>query len=176
MVQKIRRNWFWVASLLLLQGFIWSNCGCSMRYSFRDGALPDDLKTIKINNFDNRATYVNPQFAPTLSDRLRQKFTQQTRLTQTNSDDADWIIGGKITQYTFGTSGISQQNVTMNKWTVNVDVSLRNNLKKTDTSFTVMRNIEFSANTSTQVAENNNRDDMIKNLLEDIFTRLLSDW
>src|SRR5687768_252748 len=74
-----------------------TSCGI---YKFQDIVVPDTIKTIKVNFIENRATYVNPQFSPTLTDRLKQKIVNQTRLSQTNNDaQADWIIDGEVTEY-----------------------------------------------------------------------------
>ena len=70
-----------------------ASSGCRV-YKFRDYALPDTIKTVKINFFDNKARYVNPQLSPRLTDRLRQKIVSQTRLSQTNNDNADWRFSG----------------------------------------------------------------------------------
>src|ERR1044071_2064244 len=99
------------------------NTGCGI-YRFRDVSIPDSVKTVKVNFFENKAPYVNPQLSPRLTDKLRQKIVSQTRLSQTNSDQADWVISGTITSYSFSTSGISQQNVSTNRLTVGVHVSV----------------------------------------------------
>ena len=83
-----------------------ASSGCRV-YKFRVYALPDTIKTVKINFFDNKARYVNPQLSPRLTDRLRQKIVSQTRLSQTNNDNADWEISGYISDYSLSTSAIS---------------------------------------------------------------------
>ena len=81
-----------------LQFFI-SSCGV---YRFSDASVPDSIKTVKVNFIENRASYINPQLSPRLTDKVRQKIVAQTRLTQTNNN-ADWEISGVITQYSFTT-------------------------------------------------------------------------
>ena len=66
------------------------------RFSMRDVSIPAEIKTVKINMFENRARYINPQLAPRLTDKLRQKIINQTRLSQTNSD-AHYEITATIT-------------------------------------------------------------------------------
>src|SRR5688500_9633927 len=95
------------------------NSSCNV-YKFRDISIPDSIKTVKVNFIENKAPYVNPQLSPRLTDKLRQKIVGQTRLSQTNNDNADWIVGGRITNYAFSTSGISQQQVATNRLTVTV--------------------------------------------------------
>src|SRR5438270_7702147 len=80
-------------------------------YSFKDvGTIPDSVKTVRVNYIENKAPYVNSQLSPTLTDRLRQKIINQTRLTSTNSDNAHYDIHGYISDYSVSTTGITSTN------------------------------------------------------------------
>ena len=68
--------------------------------------IPEGVDVVKVEFIQNKATYVNPTFAGELTERVRRKITQQTKLKQTNGDDADWVITPTITNYSFSTSGI----------------------------------------------------------------------
>jgi hypothetical protein len=151
------------------------NTGCGI-YRFRDVSIPDSVKTVKVNFFENKAPYVNPQLSPRLTDRLRQKIVSQTRLSQTNNDNADWVINGTITSYSFSTSGISQNNVSTNRLTVGVHVSVLDPESGQTKEHDVSRNFEFDAKLSIQQAEANLFDEMLRGLTDDIFNRLFSDW
>ena len=50
--------------------------GC---YSFKDVSIPPEVKTVRVNYIENKASYVNPQLSPQLTDRLRQKINNQSR-------------------------------------------------------------------------------------------------
>ena len=63
-----------VASMLIVFNF----SGC---YSFKDVTIAPEVKTAKVNYFGNKASYVNPQLSPALTEKLRQKINGQTRLT-----------------------------------------------------------------------------------------------
>src|SRR3982751_7098985 len=99
------------------------NTGCGI-YKFNEAVVPDSIKTIKVNFIENKAPYVNPTLSPRLTDKLRQKIVSQTRLSQTNNDNADWIINGNISSYGFSTSGISQQKEATNRLTVGVHITI----------------------------------------------------
>ncbi len=73
--------------VLLSMTGIYGTC----RYSLKDVSIPPEVKTVKVNLFENRARYNNPRLAPGLSDKLRQKIVNQTRLSQTNTD-AHYVI------------------------------------------------------------------------------------
>lgn len=148
----------------------------SCNYKFNDVAIPPDLKTIKINNFENRARYVNPQLSPQLTEKLRQKFNNQTRLTQTNNENADWEITGYISEYSLSTSAISNQKEAGNRLTVTVSFTVSGQKKSTPQEYTVSRNIEFSATQSLQDVERERSEEIIRGLTDDIFNRLFSNW
>jgi hypothetical protein len=162
-----------VCSLFLVPSF----SSCRVHYGFRDRTgIPDSIKTVKVSYIDNRARYINPQLSPRLTDKLRQKIISQTKLSQTNGDNADWEINGYITDYSFSTSAISGQQVANNRLTVSIHISLNN--RKTDEikDYDVTRNFEFKGNQSFQQAEASLLDEMIRTLTDEIFNKLFSNW
>lgn len=154
------------------------NTGCKVHYGFRDKAsIPDTIKTVKINQIENRARYINPQLSPRLTDKLRQKITSQTKLTQTNKDNPDWEISGFITDYSFSTSAISGQQVTNNRLNVSVHITItkhKDDGKVED--YDVSRSFEFRGDQSLQQAESALGDEMIRTLTDEIFNKLFSNW
>jgi hypothetical protein len=152
-----------------------SHSGCNI-YKFRDISIPDSIKTVKVNFIENRAPYVNPQLSPRLTDRLKQKITSQTRLSQTNNDNADWDIKGYISNYSSSTSGISQQRVATNRLTVTVHIALNDQRANKTQEYDVSRNFEYAATKSQTQAEAELADEMIRGLTDDIFNRIFSNW
>jgi hypothetical protein len=162
-----------IASVLLSVSFLQSGCGV---YRFRDISIPDSIKTVKVNFFENKAPYVNPQLSPRLSDRIRQKIVSQTRLSQTNNDNADWVVGGTITNYSFSTSGIANQREATNRLTVGVHVIVTDTESGVAKEYDISRNFEFDAKLSIQQAEATLFDEMLRGLTDDVFNRIFSDW
>ena len=159
-----------IASAILLL----SSCGI---YSFRDAVIPDNIKTVKIGFIENRARYVNPQLAPLLTDKLQQKIIGQTKLTRTNSDDAHYQIFATITNYDpTQTVGISAQQASTNRLTVTVHVLLKKTLDNKEQEFDVTRNFDFSANLTLNQAEGQLMDDIVRNITDDIFNQIFSNW
>lgn len=150
-----------------------SACGI---YTMRDISIPPEIKTIKINFIENKAPYVNPQLSPRLTDRLQQKVVQQTKLNRTNNDDADWVVSGFINEYRVVTSGISQQQASMNRLTVGVKLTLTDNVNHKTSNYDALRSFEFPATQSLQQAEQANAENIIRGLSEEIFNRLFSNW
>jgi Lipopolysaccharide-assembly len=177
--KQLIKSWRVLALYLALFAlclFLFTQTSC-LRYGFKDKtSIPDSIKTVKVNLFENRARYVNPQLSPRLSDRVRQKVTGQTKLTQTNNDNADWEISGEIRDYSVSTSGISNQQEATNRLAVSVHVTLYDRTRDETKEFDISRNYDFSANQSLQQAETRLLDEMIRTLTDDIFNRIFSDW
>lgn len=160
---------------LLLTGAIFSIQG-TCRYSLKDVSIPPEIKTVRVFFIENKARYINPQLSPRLTDKLRQKIVNQTRLSQTNND-ADYEISGYISEYSVSTSGISQQQVASNNLNVTVHIVFRNRQNdKLNFEADVTRNFPFSASKSLTQAESELNDQIITNLTDEIFNRIFSNW
>lgn len=165
-----------VIVLLLVMGL--SSCGI---YSFNERSQIDpDAKTVRVQPFENRSQYVNPQLTPNLTEKLRQKIVGQTRLAQTNSDNAHYDIQGTVTEYSVSTTGVTnvngQQQSSVNRLTVSVQVKVTNTLKNETEDLTVSRSFDFSARQSLQSAEADLLPEMIRNLSDEIFNQIFSKW
>ena len=178
------KRYFTIPSFLIISFCIFSaliNTGCGI-YKFSDiGTIPPNIKTVKVNFIENQASYVNPQLSPNLTDRLRQKIVNQTRLTQTNKDDAHYNISGAIKEYSVSTTGITsangQKQTSVNRLTVTVQITLLNQLDNLEPQeFTVSHSFDFGANQSLQAAEAQLLDEMVRNLTDEIFNRIFSNW
>ncbi len=155
-------------SLIAIQG--------TCRYSLKDVSIPADIKTVRVFYIENKARYVNPQLSPKLSDKLRQKIINQTRLSQTNND-ADFEISGYVSDYSVSTSGISQKQVASNNLNVTVHVIFKNKKdEKKNFEADITRNFPFSASKSLTQAETELNEQMITSLTDEIFNRIFSNW
>lgn len=179
--QKIRGtslNSLRISRIFLLVLFVISLLsGCKI-YSFTGASIPPEIKTVRVQYIENKARYNNPQLSPQLTDKLRQKIVSQTKLTQVNTDNADYDISGYISQYDVSTSGISNQQVSTNRLTVAVSLTLLN--RKTPgaepRNITASRSFDFSATKTLPQAEQELNDDIIRNLADEIFNHLFSEW
>lgn len=169
-------------TLLIATALTLLNVGFSGCYSFRDIAVDETIRTVNVHFIENRAPYINPQLSPTLSDRLRQKIVNQTRLTQVSGENAHYDIRGTITDYSVSTSGISNSDgrsqTSINRLTVTVQITRLNQLKPDEEplEFSVSRSFDFGANQSLQQAEAQLLDEMVRNLTDEIFNRIFSNW
>ncbi len=151
-----------------------SSCGI---YSFKDVSIDySKIKTIKIGFFDNKARYINPQLSPLLTDRVQQKIVSQTKLTRTNNDDANLQISGYISDYSVSTTAISSTQATGNRLNVGVHLIVKNTVDNKTDEYDINRNFDFSANLSLQQAEGQLQDEILRNLTDEIFNRIFSNW
>ena len=150
---------------------------CKVRYSFNDASIDPKVKTIKLGFIDNKANYVNPQLSPKLNDKLQQKITNQTKLTRVTNDDAHYVINGSITTYNgTQTVGISNRQASTNRLTVTIHIVFRKNLDNVTEEFDVSRSFDYSANLSFNTAEAQLLDEVVRNMVDEIFNRLFSNW
>jgi hypothetical protein len=176
---------FKAAVLALLFAFLFiltfAFSSCKVSYGFNDKtSIPDSVKTVKINYISNKASYVNPQLSPNLSDRLRQKILNQTKLASTNNENADWEITGEIRDYSISTTGVTstngQQQSSINRLTVGVHITINKRIDNKVEEYDVSRSFDFSARQSLQTAEASLLDEMIRSLTDEIFNKLFSNW
>ena len=151
--------------------------GCDV-YKFNQTTIPPEIKTVRVQYIENKARYNNPQLSPQLTDKLRQKIVSQTKLTQVNNDNADYDISGYISQYDVSTSGISNQQVSTNRLTVAVSLVLldRKTPGAQPRNISASRSFDFSASLTLTQAERQLNDEIIRNLTDEIFNKLFSDW
>ena len=164
-----------VAGLVfLVTVFTFSTC----KYGFKDTApIPVEVKTFRVNYLENKATYINTQLSPQLTEQLKAKVINTTRLKQTNNDDAHYDISGFVSQYYTSTVSISGNNSSGNRLTVGFHLVFRNTLDDTKSfEADLMRTFDFDARLSLQDAERTLNETIVKNLVDEIFNKIFSNW
>ena len=148
------------------------------KYSFKDTSpIPTEIKNFRVNYFENKATYINTQLSPQLTEKLKQKIIGTTRLKQTNSDEADYDISGYVSTYNLSTISISGANSSGNRLTVGFHLIFKNRLDdKKNFEAELTRSFDFDANLSLSQAESTLNDEIIKNITDEIFNKIFSNW
>ncbi len=181
-MRRTARTISFCAGLVLILAIV-AGCG-RISYGFKEKGQPnlllDSAKTVRVEFIENNAPYRNPQLSPSLTERLRQKLLRQTKLTQTNGD-ADVVVTGQITDYSVTTSGISagngQRQTSVNRLTVTVSVTLTPSRSGADPlQVNASRSFDFPASQSLQQAEGQLLEEMVRNLTDEIFNQLFSNW
>ncbi len=168
-----RKFEFYLICLLIMGFFNYMTC----KYSFKDVTIPPEVKTFRVNPLENKAQYVNTQLAPQLTEKLKQKIISTTRLRQTNSDDAHYDISGFVSQYYTSTISITGSTASGNRLTVGFHLVFKNTLDdKKNFESDLTRTFDFDGSLSLTQAEANLNDDIIKNVVDEIFNKIFSNW
>ncbi len=171
----------YICFILLSFTLVFSSCKI---YSFKDVSIPADVKSIHIGYIENRARLVNPQLAPQLNDKLRQKVNSQaSKLAILPTSDADYDVNGWVSDYSYSTSGISNQQASSNRLSVTVHIVFKNHIDPTgkkvapaDFEADVTRNFDFPASQTITDAEANLIPTVVSNMTDEIFNKLFSNW
>ena len=112
-----------------------------------------------------------------LTERLKQKIINTTRLRQTNEDDAHYSISGYVSQYYTTTVNISNNNATGNRLNVGFHLIFKNTLDdKKNFESDLTRTFDFPASQSLSEAENSLTTEIVKNIVDEIFNKIFSNW
>ncbi len=163
------------ALLALFAAIAVSGCGI---YSFSGTSIQPDVNSITINTFEYKALKVNPVLSNNLSEAMRTRFRQMTRLEQVDMD-GDLEITGAITGYDVRAQAITADEVAaQNRLTVTVSVSFTNRKYPEDNfedkSFSAYA--DYDSTNSLDAVENSLCDEIIDKLIEDIFNATVAQW
>ena len=177
----VNREWLMVNSLktwLLLFLCMWLFSYASCKYSFKDvSPIPEEVKTFRVNYLENKAPYVNPQLSPALTEKLKQKIIGNTRLRQTNDDNAHYDISGYLSDYSVTTSGITGNTAGSNRLSVSFHLVFKNTLDdKKDFEAEIPYTLDFEANQTLSQVESARNDEIVSNIVDAIFNKIFSNW
>jgi outer membrane lipopolysaccharide assembly protein LptE/RlpB len=160
--------------IMLIAVFNYASC----KYSFRDSApIPPEIKTFRVAQLGNQAPYVDPQLAPQLTEALKQKIISNSRLRQTNDDDASYDINGYISNYVVTTTGISGNTASQNRLTVTFHIVFKNTVDNTkNMEADVSNNFDYNANLSLNDAATALNTQIIANMTDMIYNKIFSNW
>ena len=151
--------------------------GCGI-YSFSGTSIQPDVNTVTIENFEYRAMKVNPTLSNNLSEAMRTRFRQMTRLEQVDMD-GDLEIAGEITGYDVKATAVTADEVAaQNRLTVTVSVTFVNRKHEEDNfegkSFSAYA--DYDSTNSLDAVESSLCEEIIDKLIEDIFNATVAQW
>jgi hypothetical protein len=154
---------------------------CSYTLKLNGSSIPEGMKTIRVDFFENNAALVvntlSQQFTESLKDRIR----TTTSLSIVRGDGANGVISGNITGYTIAPVSIQATNNNVapiagaSALTITVNVKYVNDIRKADSfeqSFSKSENFtgDIASHEQALIA------DLNKQLIEDIFNRAFAQW
>ena len=166
-------KWRFLAGIMLVAVFNFATC----KYGFKDISMAPEVKTFRVNYFENKADYKNPQLSPQLTEKLKQKIISTTRLRQTNDDEAHYDISGYVSSYYISTTGITNSTTSLNRLSVSFHLIFKNKLDETKNfEADIPYSLDFDANLSLNQVEQRSGEDIVKNLADAIFNKIFSNW
>lgn len=171
----MQRNHFGIIVILIPVLLLFE--GCTVKYSLTGASISPEIKSASIQYFQNRASIVNPTLSQDLTDALREKIQDQTRLT-TVDDFGDVNFEGTITEY--GTRPIAitaEERAAQNRLTIGIRVKYTNTVEP-DLSFesTFSRYEDYSSDLSLNEVEGEKVELIVEQLVQDIFNEAFVNW
>jgi len=170
---KIRRS----CLMLFSAALIFATVSCTISYSFTGASVSPDVKTYTIGNFPNRAKLVNPTLSDYVVEQLRDKFTRQTSLKYQN-EGGDLEFEGTITGYDVQPMAIkSDDQAAQNRLTVKISVKFTNNKNHEqdfETEFSAYA--DFSSDYILSDVEESLVEEIMKQIIEDIYNKSVANW
>lgn len=162
--------WLFVPFLLLSQ-----SCGI---YSLGGAKVPEKMKTIVVQFFENNAPLVVPALSQQFTEALKDRIRNQSRLSIVRSD-GDAIFEGRITDYSIKPTSIgSNDRAGQVRVSITVNAKYTNSLEETQSfeeNFTAFKDISIEGRTL-ESQQASVIADINKQLTENIFNRAFANW
>ena len=145
-------------------------------YSFT-GASYGTAKTVSIDYFQNRSTYVNSTLSSKITEDLKDRFMSQTPLTLVK-DGGDLHFEGTITGYTITTAAIKAgETAASNRLTITLKVTFSNQTApENDFDKSYSRYADYDVSSSFAAVESTLVDEIVELLIDDIFNDSVVNW
>ena len=164
--------------LLAFSCWLLAVSACSVSYKFNGASIDySKTKTIQINEFPIRSSYVWGPMGPMFNNQLKDQFADHTRLQQVKRN-GDLKIEGEITQYQQRNKSVSAEGYSAQtelSITVNVRFTNNNNHNEDfERQFTASQSYETTQ--SLNSVQEKLVSDMIKDLCDQIFNATVANW
>jgi len=151
---------------------------CSVSYKFNGASIDyTKTKTIQIADFPIRASYVWGPMAPMFNNELKDKFANNTRLTQVRRN-GDLKIEGEITQYSQRNKSVSSEGYSaQTELSMTVNVRFTNNVNHDEDfeqQFTATSTYDTTQSLSSVQEELVTQ--MIEEIVDQIFNATVANW
>jgi len=177
-MKKIEKKHLSILIVFVAVTFTLQSC-FTVKYSTTGASISPDVKTVSIATFQNRAGTVRASMAYDLTNKLREKIEQNTKLYFV-ADGGDVSFEGEITSYTVETQALqSSDKVTKERLKVTVNVKFVNTVEPQynfSSSFTRYEDYDVSGGESLESAENRLFPIILDLLAEDIFNKAFTNW
>ncbi len=151
--------------------------GCSIRMTMSGASIPDNLQKFSVQYFANRAPLINPTLSQNLTEGLKDRILNESRLTLAR-DLGDVDFSGEITGYDTRPMAIKADALSAEtRLTVTIKVRYRNfkdPKKNWESSFSAYQ--DFSSERNLTEVEEELVNTIIEQLTENVFNKAFADW
>ena len=154
---------------------VYQSCGT---YTFSGASIPEEMKTISVQFFENSSILVVPYLSQQFTESLKERIRNQSRLSIVRTE-GDANFEGRISDYNIRPVAIQgNERAGLNRLTITVNVKYTNALKPElnfEDSFQAFQ--EFSLNQGPLQTQEQKLITLInRQLTEDIFNRAFANW
>ena len=162
-----------IAAALAITAALTSACGI---YSFT-GASYGTAKTVSVDYFQNRSTYVNSTLSTKITEDLKNRFMSQTPLSLVKGN-GDLHFEGSITGYTITATAIKAgETAAKNRLTITLKVTFTNQTApENDFDKSYSRYADYDVAESFASVESGLVDEIVEELINDIFNDAVVNW
>ena len=151
--------------------------GCAIQMTFDGASIPENVHTASVQKFDNRAAYINPVLSQTLTEALKDRVINGSRLTLAE-ETGDVDFSGEIVGYETEPLAIQADAVSAEtRLTVRINVRYENFKdpeKSWESSFSAYR--DFPSEQNITAIEGELVSEIVEELTENIFNKAFADW
>jgi hypothetical protein len=156
---------------------IFASPGCAIQMTFDGASIPENVRTASVQNFENRAAYINPVLTQSFTEGLKDRIINGSRLTLADGT-GDVDFSGEITGYDTQPLAIQADAVSAEtRLTVRINVRYENFKdpeKSWDSSFSAYR--DFPSEQNINAIEGELVAEIIEELTDNIFNKAFADW
>lgn len=151
--------------------------GCAIQMTFDGASIPENVRTASVQTFDNRAPYINPVLSQTLTEALKDRVINGSRLILAE-ETGDVDFSGEITGYETEPLAIQADAISAEtRLTVRINVRYENFKdpeKSWESSFSAYR--DFPSEQNITAIEDQLVSEIVEELTENIFNKAFADW
>ncbi len=150
-----------------------TSCGI---YTFSGASIEPGTKTVFVDVFPNRAQIVAPILSQAFTEKLQDKFVNETNLELLNTE-ADLNFSGFISRYTVRPVASADNDIAeLNRLTITVSVKYQNTINEDvwESSFSGYQ--DFEKSTNLKDIEDDLIDEICQQIADDIFIKALVNW
>ena len=150
---------------------------CTVKYTTTGASISPDVETVSVEYFPSRAPLAMANLGQIFTDALKDKFLSQTSLTLVE-DNGHLNFRGEITDYRTQPVAIQgDETAAQNRLTIAVRVEFTN---EKDSEFnyesTFSRYRDYDSNQSLSAVEQQLSEEIVEELIEDIFNKAVVNW